>query len=171
MRNSQKIYSYKRFFDPEEYKKAYNSIKSSPGYMTPGVDGETIDGFKTEIYEKIIHDMKTRKFQFSPVKRVNIPKPDGRIRPLGISTLRDKLVQYIFARILEENFEQKFLDASHGYRPNRSCHTAILSVRKWNGCTWIIEGDLQSYFDTINHTKLAELLAKIIKDQNLIDLY
>lgn len=163
--------SYKQLLDINIWKTAYQRLKSNPGNMTPGVDEDTLDGTSKEWAEKIIEQLKSRKFQFKPSKKVKIPKPNGGVRTLGIPSPRDKIVQQCMKMILESVYEPKFKDSSHGFRPGRSTKTAIFEVRKWNGMKWIIEGDIRKYFDTVNHQILAKLLRKQIKDEGLIDLY
>lgn len=163
--------SYKQLFDIEIYKAAYQLLRSKPGNMTPGADLETLDNVSLAWAEEVVQKMKERSFQFKPSVRVFIPKKDGLKRPLGIPSPKDKIIQQSIRMIFESVYEPFFLDTSHGFRPNRSTHTAIFEVRKWNGITWMIEGDIKGYFDNINHQILAELLKKQIKDPNLIDLY
>jgi len=162
---------YKELFNADLYKAASQKLRSKPGNMTPGVDGKTLDGISNEWVEGVIQKMKDRTFQFKPSTRVYILKANGKTRPLGIPTPLDKIVQQAIRIILESEFEPLFLDSSHGFRPNRSTTTAIYEVRKWNGVTWIIEGDIKGFFDNIDHHKLAELLKRRIQDKNLIDLY
>jgi hypothetical protein len=163
--------SYKELFNKDIYMEAYNRIKSKPGNMTPGPDGLTLDGISLNWIDNTILSMKDRSFQFKPSSRVFIPKSNGKLRPLGIPSPRDKVIQQALRMILEAKFEPMFSDFSHGFRPSRSPQTAIDEVRKWSGTTWIIEGHIQGYFDNIDPQILAELLQRQIKDQNLIDLY
>jgi group II intron reverse transcriptase/maturase len=163
--------SYDQLFDIELYKTAYNKLKSNPGNMTPGTDGSTLDGISKDWAENVIRGLKDRTYQFQPSLRVYIPKANGKLIPLGIPSPRDKIVQQAIRMILESKFEPLFLDSSHGFRPKRSTHSAIFEIRKWNGITWMIEGDIKGYFDNIDHKILEELLKREIKDQNLIDLY
>ena len=163
--------SYKQLFDIEIYKSAYQSLKSKPGNMTPGTDKETLDGISLKWAEDVIETMKDRTFQFKPSERVYISKKNGKLRPLGIPSPRDKVIQEIIRMMIQSIYESIFLNSSHGFRPKRSTTTAIFEVRKWNGVTWVIEGDIKGYFDNINHQILANLLARKIKDKNLIDLY
>lgn len=114
---------------------AYKNIRSNSGSMTPGVDELTLDGINNELFDKLIKELTTEKFKFTSVKRVYIPKANGKTRPLGIPTSRDKIVQEAIRILLEVIFEGKFLDVSHGFRPKRSCHTALHQISKWNGTT------------------------------------
>lgn len=163
--------SYKQLFDIEIYKSAYQLLRSKLGNMTPSADQETLDNFSFAWAEEVVLKMKERSFQFKPSVKMFIPKKDGRQRPLSIPTSKDIIIQQSIRMIFESVYEPLFLDTSHGFRPKRSTHTAIFEVRKWNGITWMIEGDIKGYFDNINPHILAELLKKQIKDPNLIDLY
>jgi group II intron reverse transcriptase/maturase len=163
--------SYKQLFELDIYKSAYQSLKSKPGNMTPGTDKETLDGISIQWAADVIKSMKDRTFQFKPSERVYIPKNNGKLRPLGIPSPRDKVTQEAIRMMFQSVFEPIFLDTSHGFRPKRSTTTAVFEVRKWNGVTLIIEGDIKGFFDNIDHQILANLLMKKIKDKNLIDLY
>lgn len=163
--------SYKQLFDINIFKTAYQTLKSKPGNMTPGTDKETLDAISIRWAEETIKSFKDRTFQFKPSERVYIPKKNGKLRPLGIPTPKDKVIQEVFRMMLQTVYEPIFMDSSHGFRPSRSTKTAVFEVRKWNGVTWIIEGDIKGYFDNIDHQVLAELLMKKVKDQNLMDLY
>jgi group II intron reverse transcriptase/maturase len=163
--------SYKQLWNINLLKTAYTILKSKEGNLTEGVDKETLDGISLNWAEKVIISLKNRKFQFNPSRIVLIPKANGKMRSLGVPSPRDKVIQQAYKMILESVFEMKFLEFSHGFRPNKSTITAIHEIRKWNGITWIIEGDIKNYFDSINHTILANLISREIKDQNLIDLY
>lgn len=114
---------------------AYKNIRSNSGGMTPGVDNRTLDGINENYFDKLLEELKSEKFQFTSVKRVYIPKANGKTRPLGIPTSRDKIVQEAVRTLLEAIFEPSFHDVSHGFRPKRSCHSALQQVSKWNGIT------------------------------------
>jgi len=109
---------------------AYHNIKSKPGNMTPGTDNNTLDGISPEFFTKLSKDLRSDKFQFKPTRRMYIPKPNGKMRPLGIPSTRDKIVQKAMESILNLIFEPIFLDTSHGFRPYRSCHSALKQVAK-----------------------------------------
>lgn len=126
---------YKLMMSQELYILAYRNIKSKPGNMTPGSDKITLDGISLRIIDRIILTMKNQSFQFKPVRREYILKPNGKTRPLGIPSPMDKLVQEAMRIILEAIYEPKFLETSHGFRPGRSCHTALKDISKWNGTT------------------------------------
>ncbi len=163
--------SYKDLWDIGEYKKAYQEIKSKPGMMTPGVDGTTLDGISLEKITRVVNSIRSGEFQFKPSKRIYIEKANGKKRPIGIPCPMDKLVQRVFLNLLERVYEPVFLNSSHGFRPRRSCHTALREIKKWTGCTWLIEGDITGFFDNIDHHKLESLLLKKIKDKRLIFMY
>lgn len=162
---------YKELQKEENYIKAYEEIKSKSGNMTPGIDKETLQGMSKEWIRETIKTIKDCSFKFKPSKRIYIPKKNGKLRPLGIPSPRDKIIQKIILNILTEYYEEKFQETSHGYRPGRSCKTALKEVRSWKGITWIIEGDIKSYFDTIDHHRLSEILKRDIEDSNFFDIY
>ena len=154
---------------------AYERIKSAPGNMTPGTDGKTLDGFSLHMVAEIIQEMRTEQFQFQPVRTVYIPKANGKMRKLGIPSTRDKIVQEVIRLLLECIYESPqgpyFHDTSHGFRPNRSCHTALREIRgKWPALNWFLEGDIQSCFDDIEHGILVALLRRKIRDERFLNL-
>jgi retron-type reverse transcriptase len=121
---------YQLLYDKRLYHIAYDKLKSKPGNMTPGITPTTMDGMSDEVIESIVGKLKNGTFQFQPGRRVHIPKPSGGQRPLTIAPPRDKMVQECIRMILEAIFEPSFKDTSHGFRPNRSCHTALKVVRQ-----------------------------------------
>lgn len=151
---------------------AYTKIKSSPGNMTPGMDSETLDGINLSWFEKLKKELRTNAFQFKPARRIEIPKSNGKgTRPLGIASPRDKIVQGAMLLILEAIFEPSFLIHSHGFRPNKGCHTALKEVKNtFSSVNWFIEGDISKCFDTFDHKLLVHLISKRIKDKGFIDL-
>jgi hypothetical protein len=114
---------------------AYRNVRSNSGSMTPGVDDKTFDGINEVYFDKLIDELSSDKFKFTSVRRIYIPKANGKTRPSGIPTSRDKIVQEAIKILLEIIYESKFLDVSHGFRPMRSCHTALNQISKWNGTT------------------------------------
>jgi nicotine oxidoreductase len=166
---------YRLMYKEDLYIVAYERIKSKPGNMTPGTDGETLDGFSLETIREIIQEMRTEIFQFKPARTTFIPKANGKLRKLGIPCVRDKVVQEVIHMILEAIYDSPhgpyFRETSHGFRPNHSCHTALQEIRgKWSASNWFIEGDIRSYFDEIDHGILVTLLSKKIKDQRFLNL-
>jgi len=154
---------------------AYERIKSAPGNMTPGSDGKTIDGTSMKEIHSLIQEMQTEQFQFKAVRTVYIPKANGKMRKLGIPSTRDKIVQEVIRIILECIYDSPggpyFHEASHGFRPDRSCHTALREIRgKWPALNWFLEGDIQACFDAIDHHVLVNLLRKKIRDERFLHL-
>ena len=150
---------------------AYKNLYANNGASTKGVDDDTADGFSVEYIRKIIKSLEDNTYSPKPVRRTYIEKSNGKMRPLGIPTFTDKIVQEVLRMILEAVYEPNFLEVSHGFRPNRSCHTALSSIKKeFNGTKWFIEGDIKGCFDNINHTKLIEIIGQKIKDARLIQL-
>lgn len=162
---------YRLMYDTSLYEISYHKIKSKPGNMTPGIVPTTLDGMSLEVIEKIINSLKDESFQFSPGRRVQIPKKSGGSRPLTVAPPRDKLVQEVMRMILEVIFEPTFSDTSHGFRSGRSCHTALKAIKENFGVsTWYIEGDISKCFDSINHDKLMTIIEKKITDRRFTNL-
>lgn len=150
--------AFRLISDPAIIKLAYNDIKSKSGNMTMGVDKETLDGMSNKWVIKTSADLLQEKYMPKPSRRVFIPKPNGKFRPLGISSPRDKVIQQSMRLVLEAVLDPKFLDSSHGFRPKKGCHTALRELRNWKGVSWFIEGDIKGFFDNIDHLILANLL-------------
>lgn len=162
---------YRTLFNEEMYLVAYQKLQSKTGNMTPGVDGKTIDGMSTLRIEQLIQTLKDESYQPKPAKRVYIPKKNGGKRPLGIPSFEDKLLQEVVRMILEAIYEGDFEDTSHGFRPQRSCHTALCYVqRTYTNTKWFIEGDIKGFFDNINHNALINILKERIADDRFIRL-
>lgn len=150
---------------------AYENIKSKPGNMTQGVLPETLDGISKEKIVKLSDSLRSEKFSFSPSRRIQIPKASGGSRPLSIASPMDKIVQEAMRLVLEAIYDPLFLNCSHGFRPNKSCHTALKSVsQEFQPVQWVIEGDLAKFFDTISHSKLMKLVENKITDRNFTKL-
>jgi group II intron reverse transcriptase/maturase len=153
------------------FERAYEKVSHNKGALTPGVDGKTFDGMSLEKLADIARRVADGSYRFQPVRRVYIPKDNGKTRPLGIPTVEDRLVQEAVRIILEAIYEPVFLDESHGFRPSRSCHTALNVIKKtWTGCKWLIEVDVRGFFDNIDHDVLLRLLKKRIDDDRFIGL-
>lgn len=139
--------------------------------MTRGTDGRTIDGFSLRLVDDIIDQLKSEKYHSNPVRREYIPKANGKMRPLGIPTFRDKLVQEALKELLEAIYEPIFSENSHGFRPNRGCHSALSSLQYGGiGSTWAIEGDITSFFDNIDHDVLLSIISRKVDDGRVIEL-
>ena len=139
--------------------------------MTPGSEAETADGMTVGKIERIIDALRHERYRFRPVKRVYIPKKDGKQRPLGLPSWSDKLLGEVVRLLLEAYYEPQFSDHSHGYRPGRGCHTALREVAVvWTGTTWFIEGDISRCFDELDHQVMLETLGEKIHDNRLLRL-
>lgn len=164
---------YRLMYEEDLYIVAYENIKSSPGNMTAGADGETIDGFSMKQVRRIIETMRDQSFTFTRARRTYIPKANGRLRPLGIPSPKDKIVQEVLRMILASIYDNEsptFLDSSHGFRAKRGTHTALRQVRSWHSVNWFVEGDIKGCFDNIDHGTLIQVLKKRIEDQRFLDL-
>jgi group II intron reverse transcriptase/maturase len=139
--------------------------------MTRGATDETVDGMDLQKIHNIIDLLKQERYVWTPVRRTEIPKANGKTRPLGIPTWSDKLVQEVLRSILEPYYEQRFSHRSHGFRPDRGCHSALREIRDhWTGTTWFIEGDIKGCFDNIDHTVLLDIIRRNIHDGRLMRL-
>ena len=135
---------YRQLYNEELYLKAYGRIYRNDGAMTRGITDETVDGMSQEKIASIIEALRCERYRWTPVRRVEIPKKNGKTRPLGIPTWSDKLLQEVMRLILEAYYEPQFSDFSHGFRPERGCHTALESIQRgWKGTKWFIEGDIK----------------------------
>lgn len=162
---------YRQLFNSQLYLMAYGRIYANAGAMTPGVTGETADGMSVEKIEAIINALRDERYRWSPVKRVNIPKKNGKTRPLGLPTWSDKLVAEVVRLLLEAYYDVQFSDRSHGFRPNRGCHTALEEVvQVWKGTHWFIEGDISDCFGSLDHEVMLSILAEKIQDGRFLRL-
>jgi len=151
--------------------RAYERIAPNLGATTAGADGQTLDGVSLPWIEDIISKVVTGAYQPTAVRRVYIPKPNGKLRPLGIPTVADRLVQEVIRTILEEIYEPVFSRHSHGFRPGRSCHTALTHIQKvWSGVKWFVEVDIKGFFDNIDHETMMALLSRKIDDKRFLRL-
>jgi group II intron reverse transcriptase/maturase len=163
-------HAYHLLYNPTFYLYAYGRISSNAGAMTPGVTGETVDGMSLEKIHQIIALIRREAYVWTPVRRIHIPKKKGGKRPLGIPDWSDKLVEEVLRLILEAHFEPRFSARSHGFRPNRGCHTALQEVKTWTGTKWFLEGDIKGCFDGVDHEVLLSILAETIHDNRLLRL-
>src|SRR5947209_16439127 len=133
---------YRQLFNPSLYLRAYGRIYRNDGAMTAGVTRETVDGMSQEKIAAIIEQIRSERYRWTPVRRVYIPKTNGKMRPLGVPTWGNKLLQEVIRSILEAYYEPQFSALSAGFRPDRGCHTALIQIHKiWTGTKWFIEGE------------------------------
>jgi RNA-directed DNA polymerase len=150
---------------------AWMQIRQNKGSKTAGVDGQTKNDVDETLIKRLAEKLQKGEYKPTPVRRVYIPKGNGKLRPLGIPTIQDRIVQNALKMFLEPIYEQKFSNCSHGFRPRRSCMTALADVaRRFQRSTWIIEGDIKGCFDNINHGRLLAILRKTIRDEKVIGL-
>ena len=173
--NKEEVFTklYRYLLRPDIYFVAYKNLYANNGAATKGVNEDTADGFSEAKIDSIIKALADETYQPMPVRRTYIQKKNNRkkLRPLGIPTFTDKLVQEVLRMILEAVYEPIFLDVSHGFRPKRSCHTALKQLRReFNGTRWFVEGDIKGCFDNINHAVLVGLLNNKIKDARITKL-
>lgn len=163
---------YRILYNKDMYLLAYQNIYAHEGNMTKGTDGETIDGMSLKRIDDLITKMRDESYQPKPSRRTYITKKDGkRKRPLGIPAFIDKLVQEVIRMILEAIYEDSFENCSHGFRPDRSCHTALNQIQtRFTGAKWFVEGDIKGFFDNIHHDILIGILKERISDDRFIRL-
>ena len=167
---------YDRIYRLDVLQTAYRLVRQNGG--SPGVDGTTFDDIETSnggvdgLLKSLQEALRTKRYEPQPVRRVYIPKPDGRKRPLGIPTIADRVVQMAAVLILEPIFEADFLDCSFGFRPNRSAHDALDAIRQnlMEGYRAVYDADLAAYFDTIPHDKLMAAVEKRVSDRSVLKL-
>lgn len=152
---------------------AYKQVYKNKG--ASGIDGVTVDELGAYMYkhkEEIKEQIRTRKYKPSPVKRVYIPKENGDKRGLGIPTVVDRLIQQAIVQVLSPIYEPQFSETSYGFRPGRSCEMAIVKLLEYfnDGYAWIVDIDLQKFFDTVCHDKLIAIIMKTIHDGELVSL-
>jgi group II intron reverse transcriptase/maturase len=162
---------YRHLLDPELFLRAYGKIYRNTGATTKGTTEETVDGMSLKKVQGIIDLLRQKRYHWTPVRRLEIPKPKEGTRPLGIPTWSDKLMQQALKTLLEPYYEQRFSSHSHGFRPNRGCHSALREIRKtWKGTVWFIEGDIKGCYDNIDHAILLEIIRRDIHDDRLLRL-
>lgn len=162
---------YRNLYNPDFFMLAYANLAKSQGSMTAGVDGVTLDNMSIRRINRIIESLKDKSYTPKPAKRKYIPKKNGKLRPLGIMSTDDKLVQEVVRMLLEAIYEPTFNSHSHGFRPKKSVHTSLLQVKKsFVGVTWVVEGDIKACFDNFDHHVLINLLRKRISDEAFISL-
>lgn len=162
---------FQKLYNTDLWVMAYERIAANPGSMTPGNrKNNTADGMGMERINRLITELKTSRYKPAPARRTYVPKADGRQRPIGMPDFDDKLVQTVIRLILEAIYEPQFSNASHGFRPNRSCHTALQEVKKMTGTRWWIEADVRGFFDNLSHQTLLRILRKRITDNRFLHL-
>jgi group II intron reverse transcriptase/maturase len=157
----------------ENLNKAYLQVFRNKG--SAGVDGVSVNELKEHLRvngDKIIGDIKKRKYKPLPVKRVEIPKDNGKKRLLGIPTVVDRVIQQAIAQVLSPIYEKQFSDNSYGFRPKRSCEMAIIKSLEFinDGHDWIVDIDLERFFDTVNHDRLIQIIYRTIDDGDIMSL-
>ena len=162
---------YRNLYNRELFALAYQNIYASQGNMTKGTDGKTIDAMSLNRIDGIIASLKDESYQPQPSRRTYIPKKNGKMRPLGIPSFDDKLVQECVRLLLEAVYDGGFAKTSHGFRPNHGCHTALSQVQVcFTGVKWFVEGDIKGFFDNIDHEVMVGILAERIKDERFLRL-
>ena len=162
-----------KILDRDNLNKAYQRVKSNKG--APGIDGMTVEEalpWLKEHREELLESIRGGWFKPNPVRRKEIPKPDGGVRKLGIPTVIDRIVQQAITQVLVPLYEPQFIDGSYGYRPDRSAQMAIQKVKEYaeEGYKYAVQLDLSKYFDTLNHALLINLLRRTIRDERVIQL-
>lgn len=164
---------YDRIVRPDVLWRAWVEVRGNRG--SPGVDGVSIEDVERHGVEaylgQLAEDLKARRYHPSPVLRVEIPKPDGRTRPLGIPTVRDRVVQQACRIVIEPLFEANFLPCSHGYRPKRGAGQAVVAVKEaLVRCWWVLDADIEGYFDSVDHGILMGLVRRRVSDRRVLKL-
>lgn len=162
-----------KILDRNNLNDAYKQVVRNKG--AAGVDGMTIDelgGYLTRNREEIILEIRERRYEPQPVLRVEIPKPDGGTRLLGIPTVVDRVIQQAISQVLTPIFDRQFSDHSYGFRPRRYAEMAILKALEYMnaGYEWIVDIDLERFFDTVNHDRLMNLISRKVDDGDVISL-
>ncbi len=162
-----------RILSDGNIKAAIHAVKSNKG--APGIDKMpvgTLESYFSEHGEEIKAQIRAKKYQPQPVRRAYIPKANGKMRPLGIPTVVDRVIQQAVAQVLSRGYERYFSEYSHGFRPNRSCHTAMEQALAYlnGGCEWVVDLDIEKYFDTVNHDKLISILRERVNDATTLHL-
>src|SRR6201997_3174172 len=157
----------------ENCKQALRRVKANKG--SPGIDGMTVEklsGHLKEHWPAVREQLLSGTYTPQPVKRVEIPKPDGGVRKLGIPTGLDRFVQQAVMQVMQRQWDPTFSDSSYGFRPGRSTHQAVEQAQQYiaAGCGWVVDLDLEKFFDRVNHDKLMGQIAKRVRDKRLLKL-
>lgn len=162
---------YRQLYNPDMYLRAYAKLYRNDGAMTPGTTGETVDGMSLDKIDRVIEALRFERWKWPPSRRVYIDKPKGGKRPLGMPDWSPKVVQDVIRSILEAYYEPPFSRHSHGFRPKKGCHTALIDVHEtWKGTKWFIEGDIKGCFENIEHHTLMHILRENIRDNRFLRL-
>lgn len=162
---------YRNLYNRDFFLQAYQNIYAKQGNMTAGTDGKTIDAMSLERIDRLIATLKDESYKPNPSRRTYIPKKSGKMRPLGIPSIDDKLVQEVVHMLLEAIYDGSFETTSHGFRPGKSCHTALRMVQnRFTRCKWFVEGDIKGFFDNIDHNAMISILGERIKDERFLRL-
>lgn len=162
---------YRQLYNRDLYLRAYGRLYRNDGAMTPGSTTETVDAMSLGKIEAMIRALRGERYRWTPVRRTHIPKKSGKMRPLGLPTWSDKLLQEVIRSILEAYYEPQFNQHSHGFRPYRGCHTALGEITKrWRGVKWFIEGDISQCFDRMDHQVMLSILSEKLHDNRFLRL-
>ena len=161
---------YRMFYTRDIYYIAYNAIKSNDGAETTGSDGTSLHGFCEDWIDEFICSMRDESYLPNPSRTTYIPKQNGKMRKLSFPNGKDKIIQECVRLILDCIYEPSFSDLSHGYRPNRSIHSAVAQIENWRSSTWLIEGDISACFDEVDHRVLESILRERISDERFLRL-
>lgn len=163
---------YRQLYNPTLYLKAYGKIYRNDGAMTKGATTETVDAMSLSKIGTIIEALRYERYRWTPVRRIYIEKPNStKLRPLGLPSWSDKLLQEVMRSLLEAYYEPQFSPCSHGFRPGRGCHTALTEIYyKWIGTKWFVEGDIAQCFDSLNHEVMLSILSEHIHDGRFLRL-
>lgn len=162
-----------KILEKENLNKAYKHVKANKG--APGVDGVTVDEAYesiTQNKEKWLHQIRKRTYKPQPVRRVQIPKENGKMRNLGIPTVFDRIIQQAIVQVLSPIFEEQFSETSYGFRPGRCCENAVIKALEYlnDGYEWIVDIDLERFFDTVDQDRLINIIMRTIKDGDVVSL-
>jgi group II intron reverse transcriptase/maturase len=162
---------YRQLYNRDLYLRAYGRLYRNDGAMTPGSTTETVDAMSLEKIDTIIAALRDERYRWTPVRRTFIPKKSRKLRPLGLPTWSDKLLQEVIRSLLEAYYEPQFNHCSHGFRPGRGCHTALGEItRRWRGVKWFIEGDISQCFDRLSHNLMLTILSENLHDNRFLRL-